>query len=342
MKVLVLGYFGYNTNQLDGQTVKTRDVYRLVSDIDSDVDYYDTEDFKYRRLSIFKMFWKVMNSDVICYLPAHNNLKYIFPVIFFIALVFRVRIHYFVVGGWLAEYVENLPVHRFMLSKLRGIHVETKKLKEDLETSYSLNNVSIFPNFRFFNIDETKSLNKSQNAQSLNLVFASRVERAKGLDTLLKIADLLVERGMDSNVSIHFYGKKKDDYYDKYLHSIPFYQYKGEIQPQDVIDTISKYDALIFPTHYDGEGCPGILIEALAAGLPIIASNWKYNGEFVVNNENGFLCNVLNAEDYVNVIELLLCDRGRLMEMSVNSFNMSYAYSAANAKSMMMNILNKE
>ena len=32
-KVLVLGYFGYQTNQLDGQTVKTRDVYRLAKEL---------------------------------------------------------------------------------------------------------------------------------------------------------------------------------------------------------------------------------------------------------------------------------------------------------------------
>ena len=58
-KVLVIGYFGHNKNQLDGQTVKTRDVYRLVNEqTNGDVDYYDTEDFQYSKLSIFKMFWK--------------------------------------------------------------------------------------------------------------------------------------------------------------------------------------------------------------------------------------------------------------------------------------------
>ena len=60
-KVLVLGYFGYNTNQLDGQTVKTRDVFRLVNEqTGGNVDYYDTEDFQYRKLSIFQMFWKAI------------------------------------------------------------------------------------------------------------------------------------------------------------------------------------------------------------------------------------------------------------------------------------------
>ena len=47
-RILVLGYFGYNTNQLDGQTVKTRDIYRLVEEqAGGKVDYYDTEDFQF-------------------------------------------------------------------------------------------------------------------------------------------------------------------------------------------------------------------------------------------------------------------------------------------------------
>ena len=29
-KVLVLGYFGYRSNQLDGQTIKTRNIMRLL------------------------------------------------------------------------------------------------------------------------------------------------------------------------------------------------------------------------------------------------------------------------------------------------------------------------
>ena len=77
-KILVLGYLGLRTNQLDGQTVKTRDLYKLASQEFDDVDLYDTEDFKFKKLSIFKMFWKVITCRTIIYLPAHNNLKSIF------------------------------------------------------------------------------------------------------------------------------------------------------------------------------------------------------------------------------------------------------------------------
>lgn len=59
---------------------------------------------------------------------------------------------------------------------------------------------------------------------------------------------------MCDNVKIDFYGQMKDDYFNKYLSNIDMYQYKGVIQPDDVITTLKSYDVLIFPTHYDGEG----------------------------------------------------------------------------------------
>ena len=83
-KVLVLGYFGYLTNQLDGQTVKTRDVYRLAKEQlnDCDVEYFDTQSLQKNKILVLKMFYKVMGCETLLYLPAHNNLKVFFPLIF--------------------------------------------------------------------------------------------------------------------------------------------------------------------------------------------------------------------------------------------------------------------
>ena len=53
-RILVLGYFGYKTNRLNGQTVKTRDIYRLVTEqTNGAVDFYDTEEAKYNKFSLF-------------------------------------------------------------------------------------------------------------------------------------------------------------------------------------------------------------------------------------------------------------------------------------------------
>ena len=119
----------------------------------------------------------------------------------------------------------------------------------------------------------------------MRLCFVSRVEQSKGLDTINNIISVLNDSGLGKCVTIDFYGQKKDEYYDTNLSYLNLCEYKGVLQPQEVISVLQKYDALLFPTHYDGEGCPGILIEALSAGLPIIASNWKDNKEFVLNGQ---------------------------------------------------------
>ena len=110
--ILVLGYFGYRTNKLDGQTVKTRNVYNLLTNcVTEDVDYYDTEDLKFNRLSALKMFYKVMRCHTLCYMPAYGNLRVLFPIIYCLSVLFHVKIHYFVVGGWLKDFLIGLPLH---------------------------------------------------------------------------------------------------------------------------------------------------------------------------------------------------------------------------------------
>lgn len=159
----------------------------------------------------------------------------------------------------------------------------------------------------------------------------SRVEQSKGLDTLLKIVHRISAMQLEGKICIDFYGQKKDDYFDVNLANIEFYTYKGVLQPNEVLPTLQKYDALIFPTHYEGEGCPGILVEALSAALPIVASDWKYNNEFVSDGVNGFLCDTFDIEAYIKAI-LSLSDPVLRTQMSKQSYLMSKEFAVNTAR----------
>lgn len=295
-EVLVLGYFGYNTNQLDGQTVKTRDIYKLVeSQTKGEVDYYDTEDFKYHKLSIFKMFWKVIRCRTLFYLPAHNNLKEIFPIIYVLSVLFRFKIHYFVVGGWLREFITNLPVHRWMLRRIAGIHVETKRLLSELEEYYGFKNVDIFPNFRFFDFNPER-----YDSDKLRLVFMARVNKMKGLDWIFNLADYVKDNKLEDKYSITFYGPINDEdkeYFETNVAKYSFVEYKGPLQPSEIHKTLCEYDVMLLPTHYFTEGLPGSVVDAYIAGIPVIVTEWKHAKEFVDDGFSGFIIPFENGQN---------------------------------------------
>lgn len=159
------------------------------------------------------------------------------------------------------------------------------------------------------------------------------------MDLLLELSKRIDNGRLNGKVKIDFYGQKTDDYYNTYLSRVPYYEYKGILAPDEVIDRLGEYDVLIFPTHYEGEGCPGILIEALSAGVPIVASDWKYNGEFIINGINGYLCSVSDVSEYErSLISLALNPRLRY-NMGMESKRMSQKFSHTHASVLMAAML---
>ena len=318
-KYYILGYFGYNNNQLDGQTVKTRDMYRLLCEqYPGEVDYYDTQDLKYSKLSAFKMFWKAIKCKTMIYLPAHGNLKYLFPVFFILSVFIRFKIHYFVVGGWLREFISNLPVHRFMLKQIAGIHVETKRLEGELVEHYHMQNVDLFPNFRFFDFSPERN-----GTDKLRVVFMARVEIMKGLDWIFNLANYIDMNRLSAKISITFYGQIYEpdrDYFEQNVKRYSFVEYKGALQPSEIHETLCNYDLMLLPTHYYTEGLPGSIVDAYISGIPVIVTEWKHSREFVDDGVSGYIIPFDDGQDaLIEKVLLLERDRGLLQKMQENA-----------------------
>lgn len=314
-QILVLGYFGYESNKLDGQTVKTRNVYALLSQLGYKPTIFDTEDFRHSILSVWRMVKRVCCSDKIVYLPAHNNLKYIFPVIYLLAVIFRSKIHYFVVGGWLSEYLRNKPLHRFLLKRISGIHPETNRLKAELETEYGFNNVSLFPNFRLTDFIQSAS---TREDGKLRAVFMARINKMKGLDMIDQLCDNIVATGYQDKLTITFYGPIAPDdksYFDGLVDAYSFVNYEGVLQPGHIHSTLQNYDVLLLPTRYYTEGIPGSLIDAYIAGIPVIATRWKHHAE-IIDSKTGIVVPFSDGqEEFNDAVKLLIDDRDLLAEM---------------------------
>ena len=343
-KICVLGYFGYQTNQLDGQTIKTRNLYDLVrKNITEEVCFYDTERFKYNKFSILNMFFNVITNRSLLYLPAHNNLLKIFPIIYCLSRIFRIDIHYFVVGGWLKEFLEDKPWHRKMLSTISGIHCETELMKTLLEKEYGFKNVDTFPNFRINNYKPTFHHEEGK----LKLVFMARVVKMKGLDTIFSACDKIKNNSLSEKISIDFYGPLQDldndtEYFNNNIVKYDFVKYLGSLEPNKIYPTLEKYDVMLLPTHYYTEGLPGSILDAYMSGIPAIVTKWKHATEFVDDEKTGLIIPFDdNGDALYDAIMTLFNNIELLNEMKYNSIEKAYEYSSEKAYKQIMSYLKK-
>ena len=82
----------------------------------------------------------------------------------------------------------------------------------------------------------------------------------------------------------------------------PAVRYCGEIPYEQSVSVLKNYDLLLFPTQFYTEGIPGTIIDAFAAGLPVVASMWENCGD-IIDSETGFL---YPFEDTIGLERILL------------------------------------
>jgi glycosyltransferase involved in cell wall biosynthesis len=71
---------------------------------------------------------------------------------------------------------------------------------------------------------------------------------------------------------------------------------------------------LVVPSRWF-EGCPLVILEAMAAGIPVIASNIGGLPELVEHGVTGLLFEPGNAEELAEAMRLLWTDRARCREL---------------------------
>lgn len=220
----VFGYFGFVTNQIDGQTVKTRMVHRLFEEYLGDkVPIYDTESLKSNKIGLIKAILNITRVRYVIYLPARNNLKRFLPFLVILSQIFKFQIHYFVIGGWLPHFIEKNKNIERKLKKISWIYVETRKMEDLLTNKLNFSNITWFPNFRFTNPE----IPQKTKSEKLNMVYLSRISIEKGIDTIFWFLDSLTDDRSTLKFQIDFYGPIDENDKDFFDEQIKLHQAAG-------------------------------------------------------------------------------------------------------------------
>ena len=86
---------------------------------------------------------------------------------------------------------------------------------------------------------------------------------------------------------------------------------------EDLPEILAAADLFVFPSVY--EGLPGAVIEAMALGLPIVASDLPSIGELVEASSNAILVERASPAQLVTAVETLLDDREMALEYGKHS-----------------------
>lgn len=306
-KVCVVGHFGFGENMLNGQTIKTKTVTtELEKQLGADqVMKIDTHGgAKVLPKITVQLINAFRDCNNIIIFPAHNGIKVFVPLCNAINKVFHRKLHYVVIGGWLNELLDEHKKIEAVLKTFTGIYVETNAMKTAL-CNRGFNNVEVMPNFK-----DIKILSEDELVYNTEMPYKlctfSRVMKEKGIEEAVE-AVKKVNAEQDRIVfTLDIYGQidsEQVEWFEKLKSRFPeFVKYKGIVSYDKSVDTIKEYYVLLFPTYYEGEGFAGTLLDAMAAGVPVIASDWKYNSE-IINANNGLLFETHSVEDLVNKIK---------------------------------------
>ena len=313
MKIGILGHFGEGTNLLNGQTVKTKIITEeLQKQLGQDqVLKIDTHGgWKTLLKAPFQVFYALKNSTNILIFPAHNGLRVYAPLLSFVKRFFKKRkIHYVVIGGWLPQFLIQRKHLSKILKKFDGIYVETNTMKSSLEVQ-GFKNVYVMPNCKKLTVLSENEL-VYPSGVPYKLCTFSRVMREKGIeDAVNAVVAVNTDLGFQA-FSLDIYGQvdgAQIEWFESLQKKFPSYIRYGGLIPYDKsVDVLKDYFALLFPTYYEGEGFAGTLIDAYSAGVPVIASDWRYNAE-LVNESVGFVYPTGDQLAFVNILKAMAVD----------------------------------
>lgn len=161
----------------------------------------------------------------------------------------------------------------------------------------------------------TKPLDRSG---PVRLVYLGRISEIKGLHLLLQAMNKVASK----NWLLDIYGQTEEEHYANTCKELAKKNsdrifFKQVLLPGEVLEVLQQYDALVFPSVIE-EMVGLVVMEAFAAGIPVIGSDSKGIAEQVTDGVNGFLFKSGSSASLVTLLKKVLDDPAMLHKLGQN------------------------
>lgn len=290
-KLLIIGAVPHPDNLLSygGTTTLMQNFIDYCNEHHVRYSHIDTLRYKNKLLNLvhfgIAFLWGVLTSRVVMYNASLNGAFTLFYFTAPLCYSLHRKVVFRKFGGNFMSQLENCPPSKRLrmvklLNRASLVCFETKALMADAQKLFRHpERVVWFPNCR------KPAMPQKEKTFGKRFVFISRMEEAKGVDLLLNVADRLPD-----DYTVHLYGPLVNKKYTK----SGFFEgrkaaYCGALKTEGVLSTLKAYDVLVLPSHWQTEGYPGIIIEAMSVGMPVVATRIGGIPEMIADGVNGIL-----------------------------------------------------
>jgi glycosyltransferase involved in cell wall biosynthesis len=140
------------------------------------------------------------------------------------------------------------------------------------------------------------------------VLYVGRVSEEKGVRLLPLLHDALLRLGIDHRLVVIGEGPLRGEI----ARQCPLAVCPGALGREDLAEAYASADLFVFPSTTDTAG--NVVLEAQAAGLPVVVSEYGGPREHMLPGETGLVCPPL-ADQWVRAVAELLMDSGERRRM---------------------------
>lgn len=300
-KLIFIGPINYGKVATGGATRKNQLFIERFSELFDEVIAVDTLNWKKRPWLFFRLCQVLLfNRDAKVVISASST--YLLSFLYYTKL--NSNLYFWVVGGNLQDGIRKGVYNLKALAAMRYILVQGKSMEKDLN-SMGLNNVLYVANSK--PIIYTPTIKPKKDGEAFRFVFLSRIHSYKGVQYIFEAVKILSELKLQASFTVDFYGPIEPDFssdFQELVKVTPVVQYQGflDLTCPAGYQILSSYDVMLFPTYFEGEGFPGVVLDAHMAGLPVIATDWNLNKEVIKEGQTGCLIPIHDSRALADAI----------------------------------------
>ena len=166
-----------------------------------------------------------------------------------------------------------------------------------------------------YGVDENKFLEPKRvyDGKHINVLFVGEVNQRKGIRQVLEAA----KRINSDDVVFNIVGTGRDYCADLYAPYERYVNFCGRVPFDELLNHLQSSHVFVFPTM--GEGFGLVLLEAMAAGLPVITTSNCGGADIVSEGKDGFLIKVGDVDSLVDRIMWIKNNPEKAEKMSENA-----------------------